>query len=975
MSTTKQSHSHPHGHATPATPAPVPAAPAYTPLKWSYPFSLAGKDIAADPQTYFNALSSAEDGFFPLGANGVWHGGIHFGQGTEQVLNQQAGVRAIADGEVVAYRLDSKYPELAYKDGKFARYSTGFVLIRHKLVLPPVPKPTTTTGGQNATGNTASQPAPAASAPVATAPAEPAADESLTFFSLYMHQLDWEGYQSAERRAADASTGQSQNVSAVQRMPFWKGDKRFRVSAKATDEQRRPSTFKFAPVDWQGLGAAPSDSSSGGGLAGVLGNNIGAATSFNWSDAAGLAPSNDWRSNFSLADPTAQTSDRQTNAKAQPVVKGIYVCRLPKGEPVALLPQGSEIKVGSTIDKGWVQIAKVLKGEPVGVVVGDPVDPGAASGWVQVNQLDVLIDPNPLDCVVVLDTPFPVSAGTVVGYLGEYQRYREVSVLPAHTTSRPLLHLEVFAGPDLPGFIKKSQARAKDLRDQKGFLEVSAGAMLVDVKNPDSTVQSGLLLKVVAANSKNGCWTKVQPVRVTTPAPSPHHPHSHPHRIEQNEGPQLWVDSALVGKVTSAVLKGWSDFPLQTSNVHGPAAGFRDVFSRNELNKLGTTASAVDDKGVHWWRIEVGTREGGSRGGWVCESGHPLVQWRSSWEWPGFDLVDHSSVSVVDSFKRFLFVSKLLLDGEKESFEPSAMSVNGSELITKLEKAIDHQGDGNGTVTSQELAKAQQTRWLAEALSHLIVCYESEWGGSMSKWDSLSSLMKERQYIWQGELERIEKLQWWDKVKAVQNFPAEPTVYHLHPIGLISNFAARDLALEEARIRAFMRMIRVGEGTEGPSGYERLFGGQSFVKDYGRDFSDHPRILISRTNSRGRAIKSSAAGAYQVMGYNWDDPAYIKWRGLYGVSDFSPLSQDRYCAILLKHKRHALEAIKSGDIKGAVVDHQCNMEWASLPGNDYDQGGVTWSVVSEKFDEYLQDELSGKSDLVVSIGGMDDIIG
>ena len=144
---------------------------------------------------------------------------------------------------------------------------------------------------------------------------------------------------------------------------------------------------------------------------------------------------------------------------------------------------------------------------------------------------------------------------------------------------------------------------------------------------------------------------------------------------------------------------------------------------------------------------------------------------------------------MVDSFKRHLYVYDMLFDGDKEQFEPSALSVNGSSLITKLEKIVDKFGNSDGKVSAQELGRAQRTRWVAHALSHLVVRYESEWGGDLSKWDSLSSLMKERKYIWQGELERIEKLRWWDKVHGVAGLPGDASVYHFHPVGLVGNFA------------------------------------------------------------------------------------------------------------------------------------------------------------------------------------------
>ncbi|UJB14153.1 hypothetical protein [Xanthomonas translucens] len=94
-----------------------------------------------DPQVYFDALSNAQDGFYPIGANGQWHGGIHFDTQTGNTLAQEEGIRCIGDGEVVAYRIDSKYPNVDFSAGK-ATYSRGFVLVRHRLELPPAPKQT-----------------------------------------------------------------------------------------------------------------------------------------------------------------------------------------------------------------------------------------------------------------------------------------------------------------------------------------------------------------------------------------------------------------------------------------------------------------------------------------------------------------------------------------------------------------------------------------------------------------------------------------------------------------------------------------------------------------------------------------------------------------------------------------------------------------------------------------------------------------
>ncbi|HEX3637768.1 MAG TPA: lytic transglycosylase domain-containing protein, partial [Paraburkholderia sp.] len=124
-----QTHPHPAPAAAPS-PVPPPAAPAE--LTWTFPFRDAGRKEVTDPQKFYDALSLVDDGFFPLGVNGFPHGGIHFGNGSAARLDQAAGVRCIADGEIVAHKIDDAHPHLQFADGKWAAYSTGFVLVRHR---------------------------------------------------------------------------------------------------------------------------------------------------------------------------------------------------------------------------------------------------------------------------------------------------------------------------------------------------------------------------------------------------------------------------------------------------------------------------------------------------------------------------------------------------------------------------------------------------------------------------------------------------------------------------------------------------------------------------------------------------------------------------------------------------------------------------------------------------------------------------
>lgn len=133
---------------------------------WSYPFA----GDAANPLANLTSLAKATGGYYPMGANGLWHGGVHFDQGTAGTFDQSS-VRCIADGEVIAYRIDGQYPISEYTGEipliKRARFSTGFVLVRHRMALPPL----------------------------RSTPASDTPEPALTFYSLYMHLQDWAGYQ------------------------------------------------------------------------------------------------------------------------------------------------------------------------------------------------------------------------------------------------------------------------------------------------------------------------------------------------------------------------------------------------------------------------------------------------------------------------------------------------------------------------------------------------------------------------------------------------------------------------------------------------------------------------------------------------------------------------------------------------------------------------------------------------------------
>ncbi|WP_105131688.1 calcium-binding protein [Burkholderia sp. BE12] len=747
-------------HHPPAAPksAPKPAEPADTPLSWAYPFTPVGKNDAADPMTYFTALAKCENGFYPLGVSGMWHGGVHFADGSAEMLKQDSGVRAIADGKIVAYRLNTKYEETTYPNNVgLAHYSTGFVLVRHELKLPPKPAPTEPAKPASAP---ALAPAPASSTatPPTPAPADnppsskPAKDKSLVFFSLYMHTMDWETYQ---KGMGQAKTDRHPDQPLPSPMSYWEGDRYYRVGDKAKDKQAVPKPKAPAQL--------PAKRT----------------------DGADDLPIN----NTNQDAPPPPNSDQDAAPPAPET--GLHIRELPDGKSkiIGILPTGAEIIAGEgdPAHPDWIKIKAIKPGTVLSAEVGKPVSPQAQWSYVFKGELDAVVDPKPLDTVVILKEPQHVKAGEVVAHVGQYQWPMKASPIPPKS-NYPMLHLEVFAGPDLKDFIDQSRARAKELNDKnKPLLEIEPGAKLVsEVPAPDQKLtQSGLKL-VPIGDAKGSRWIRVQPKSVTNV------PAKGKQKAKQtfaDVGKPLWVESSLANTISTANVAGWQNFPLDVSKASEPGADFRDVLRRTELDKLGEGSVAIDDKGHHWWNITIGLKDGSELKGWVCDTDHPHVQFRSPWEWPGFELVDNGSVSPADMFKRHIHTTEqYLADEEGTEFMGESAKVNAGELITKLEKAIDT--DHDGKVTAKELKHALETRWMAEAVSHLVVRNETEWGGGLGKWEELSPLMQKQTEMWKTELDRLAKLQWWEEIKGVDGFPTDLSPWHLHPIGLIGNFMA-----------------------------------------------------------------------------------------------------------------------------------------------------------------------------------------
>jgi len=472
---------------------------------------------------------------------------------------------------------------------------------------------------------------------------------------------------------------------------------------------------------------------------------------------------------------------------------------------------------------------------------------------------------------------------------------------------------------------------------------IAAGAVLVQLAKPDQTLAYGATVQATADSPSGSLWVKVQQTQAASGNASP--------PVLQPVGAAFWISYANLANPSGCV--AWSTFPLKLQGAAGPTAAHLRAIPIADLN-----AVAKDDQGNTWYQVPVGVDDGNTALGWVCDKNHPLVKLDSPWAWPGFEALELDA-SVADLFKRSIHLSDGSVGAEKIPFEQTFEALRSSALLKKLEDILDCRGDRNGKITAVELRGALREPWLADIIQRLIVRYESEWGGEMSKWDALTSLMNDGAPVWNAEMTRINALRFWPGVAAVKEFPVSAKVYHWHPVGLVGNFASRGPTLEEARVRAFLRVIRVGEGTSTDIGYRTIYGNVTF-----NNFSDHPRKAITAGN-----YTSTAAGAYQMLETTWD--LLVKKKG---YKDFTPEAQDK-AAVQLLIIRDSLEYIKKGDIETAIrgagkKNEGTNKEWASQPESPYGQPTMTMDKAKILFNKFFDDEINGVTTLKISIGDL-----
>ncbi|HAV1831586.1 TPA: hypothetical protein JG914_004422 [Enterobacter hormaechei subsp. steigerwaltii] len=115
---------------------------------WPVPSTKRGNDFA-NRDDVMSHLDGEATGWYMLGSNGMWHGGIHItnattpwcalsGKAASEVIDfpvpfkGEQAIRCMADGEVVAYRICRDYLDVPWETGPLS-LSGSFVLVRHYI--------------------------------------------------------------------------------------------------------------------------------------------------------------------------------------------------------------------------------------------------------------------------------------------------------------------------------------------------------------------------------------------------------------------------------------------------------------------------------------------------------------------------------------------------------------------------------------------------------------------------------------------------------------------------------------------------------------------------------------------------------------------------------------------------------------------------------------------------------------------------
>ena len=339
--------------------------------------------------------------------------------------------------------------------------------------------------------------------------------------------------------------------------------------------------------------------------------------------------------------------------------------------------------------------------------------------------------------VVVLDTPFPIKAGDLIGHIG-HDHTPKISLSQNSTEIKcdTNLHVECFTCDDLPNFIAQTRAEASQLPEKdKTLLGISKQAKLLkSPKDADTDVEQHTEIKVISEDI-NVKWLQVEITVSTTNKKTVW--------IENSE--EISKNINAEGNITLATdKKAWSEYPLQASEVANNSSIIDTPLLLNINNGVFKTLShrAVDKDETLWIFIEHALDKNNVPiRGWLAINSEGVKK-VSCWDWFDFKLIEEKATT-----KEFYLDVKKSSSRDNASLE--AYKPTLKETLTILDRQYHLDQKKYAKIDAKSFNGIADKPQLSSALSRLLIQSESEWyseidaQGKMPKWDAFDSEFNE----------------------------------------------------------------------------------------------------------------------------------------------------------------------------------------------------------------------------------------
>ncbi len=408
---------------------------------------------------------------------------------------------------------------------------------------------------------------------------------------------------------------------------------------------------------------------------------------------------------------------------------------------LGILPQGASVSIGER-QHGWGKITDAHGAQPYAAQVGDAPPTTVVGGWIFLGSenggpvVQEILPDDAFDRVMVTllaggaDDANAQGIAVKAGELiGHLGRFDSLNANPPSATK--MAHIEVFCDDSV-----------------KSFIEQSRTWVASHSAHPDEWKRLGLS--------------------------------SEPTLLRIAEGTKLYRNAEQAGSEppVTGVVQRWSlaELARDTNKRHAEATADRN------------------GRKMNWWRVGSADQRGQAIEGWVREEQFAggTVTREFAQKWVDFACIDGAQDPAHTMFSR----TKAWVDFASHTGAADAKALSKlSPMMQAVYRKLFPQGDGSRAADDLCLAYAGESGhypWLMQAASRLIVKHESEWTNPQ-KWRQLYTEIENAtpnpQY--KEEQKRIEKLVWWDEVKAkVPGFP-QADVFHLHPVGLVGNFRTK----------------------------------------------------------------------------------------------------------------------------------------------------------------------------------------